>query len=1021
MDNPLGYKGMVAKAYAALLGEIYGESNKSTFSPHSFKNVVGRNAPAFSGYGQQDSQEFLGWLLSALDEDLNRILKKPYIEKPDSTDEMIHNPVALQNMADKCWDIYKARNDSVITELFAGMYKSTVACPECTKISIIFDPFTTFTLQLPIESPWYHDIYFFPLYSPPVLVKVDVDKSASMMAVREFLGKRFGSDPKKMIVFEIYRHRCFKAFDDSTSIAEERPAENDAIAVYELSDTPTNWPAPTRKVQKKALSFHKFHREEEVSLDDDPSIAEKMLVAVYHRKPKPSGSRSDLKEVFGVPSFIMLNPEEASDYDTILRKVLVNVQSMTTMNILAVEEDIDTEDSDTVLMSNEEVNNSDLKVQAQSVDSEDGIVDVSMRDEGDTQGENTKTSGAQYSKGRVPPSILRSGSPINPQLRNLFDMQVFSAGPGQTIPSGFNILNDETTTYPSMTDRIPKPKLSMREKTSRRVARLGSASSSEEDAVVSAAPRPTNVFGSDSDSDTPAIEALTQPDRSNQSRFSTKAHLKKRRLITYSRKGKRSNIDESSQTPATDSPLIKPGEAILLDWTPEAYDSLFGGLSNSDDDLRGVETHDQLYAEDDPALQERKKKREKRRKSGITLDDCLDEFAKPETLSENDAWFCPQCQKHRRATKTFELWKCPDILVIHLKRFSSSSGRFQRDKLDIFVDFPVEGLDLTSRIALHEENKSAIYDLFAVDNHYGTLGGGHYTAYAKNADNGLWYDYNGKLEMSPIFLGSTLIKADSTVRRVEPRQVVNSSAYLLFYRRRSDKCLGGPFLGSLSSEESAGSPPGSRTASPSGEGRRLDDSSRNGSSSAFPGAEAVHQAGGGGTTGIAQRTGVDDDLPAYGPLNEPISGLEPIEIEEDEGIGMEETAGFHAPTISNEPNWSFDNVPGRWEDDPPTYVMYDGGDGSKDGNVWRDIGGRRNSNDSTAVTASPLSSRDHDEDIDPPIHFIDASDAFANTDGSAGAAGVRGQDNTPVDEIDAEPMLEDTERKHDQDGDTKMD
>ena len=745
MDNPLGYKGMVAKAYATLLGEIYGDSNKSTFSPHSFKNVVSRNAPTFSGYGQQDSQEFLGWLLSALDEDLNRILKKPYIEKPDSTDEMIHNPVALRNMADKCWDIYKARNDSVITELFAGMYKSTVACPECPKISIIFDPFTTFTLQLPIESPWYHDIYFFPLYSAPVLVKVDVDKSASMMAVREFLGKKFDIDPRKMIVFEIYRHRFFKAFDDSTSIAEERPAENDAIAVYELNDIPTNWPAPTKKVQKKALSFHKFHREEEVSLDDDPSIAQKMLVAVYHRKSKPSGSRSDLKEVFGVPSFVMLNPEEASDYDTILRKVLVNAQSMTTFNILGVEEDPDTEDSDTVLMSKEEVNNPDSKVQAQSVDSEDGIVDVSMRDEGDTQGDNTMASGAQHSKGKVPPPILRSRSPIHPQLRNLFDMQVFSAGAGQTIPSGFNILNDEAITYPSMAERIPKPKLSMREKTSRRVARLGSASSSDEDAVVSAVPRSTNGLGSDSDSDTPAVEKLTQPDCSNQSRFKTKANLKKRRLITYSRKGKRSTTDESNQTSATDGPLIKPGEAIILDWTPEACDSLFGGLSNSDDDLRGVETHDQLYAEDDPALQERKKKREKRRKNGITLDDCLDEFAKPETLSENDAWFCPQCQKHRRATKTFELWKCPDILVVHLKRFSSSSGRFQRDKLDIFVDFPVEGLDLTSRIALHEENKSAIYDLFAVDNHYGSLGGGHYTAYAKNSDNGIWYDYNGKL------------------------------------------------------------------------------------------------------------------------------------------------------------------------------------------------------------------------------------------------------------------------------------
>jgi ubiquitin carboxyl-terminal hydrolase 4/11/15 len=83
----------------------------------------------FSGYGQQDSQEFLLFLLDGLQEDLNRVKKKPYIEKPDSTDEMVHNPAALRVFADQNWNIYKARNDSVITDLFAGMYKSTPSTP----------------------------------------------------------------------------------------------------------------------------------------------------------------------------------------------------------------------------------------------------------------------------------------------------------------------------------------------------------------------------------------------------------------------------------------------------------------------------------------------------------------------------------------------------------------------------------------------------------------------------------------------------------------------------------------------------------------------------------------------------------------------------------------------------------------------------------------------------------------------------------------------------------------------------
>lgn len=152
-NNPLGNNGNIAKAYANLLKEMYTGSN-SSFAPKNFKNIIGRYGPSFSGYQQQDSQEFLLFLLDGLQEDLNRIDKKPYIEKPDSTDEMVHDVEALREMADTCWDIYKKRNDSVITDLFAGMYKSTVVCPVCDKVSIIFDPFNNLTLQLPIENMW---------------------------------------------------------------------------------------------------------------------------------------------------------------------------------------------------------------------------------------------------------------------------------------------------------------------------------------------------------------------------------------------------------------------------------------------------------------------------------------------------------------------------------------------------------------------------------------------------------------------------------------------------------------------------------------------------------------------------------------------------------------------------------------------------------------------------------------------------------------------------------------------------
>ena len=59
------------------------------------------------------------------------------------------------------------------------------------------------------------------------------------------------------------------------------------------------------------------------------------------------------------------------------------------------------------------------------------------------------------------------------------------------------------------------------------------------------------------------------------------------------------------------------------------------------------------------------------------------------------------------------------------------------------------------------------YDLFAVSQHYGGTGGGHYTAVCKNYD-GNWYRYN-----------------DSSVSHTSPDNAVNSSAYVLFYRRKN--------------------------------------------------------------------------------------------------------------------------------------------------------------------------------------------------------------------------------------------
>lgn len=75
----------------------------------------------------------LSFLLDGLHEDLNRIIDKPYIEIPDFDDELADKEVA------RCfWNYHKARNDSIIVDLFQGQFKSRLTCDECKKVNYCY-------------------------------------------------------------------------------------------------------------------------------------------------------------------------------------------------------------------------------------------------------------------------------------------------------------------------------------------------------------------------------------------------------------------------------------------------------------------------------------------------------------------------------------------------------------------------------------------------------------------------------------------------------------------------------------------------------------------------------------------------------------------------------------------------------------------------------------------------------------------------------------------------------------------
>lgn len=233
-----------------------------------------------------------------------------------------------------------------------------------------------------------------------------------------------------------------------------------------------------------------------------------------------------------------------------------------------------------------------------------------------------------------------------------------------------------------------------------------------------------------------------------------------------------------------DNALLLPGDAVYCEWDDNFRSYFFGDEPRYEHAL-WAESHWGEFIH--PEFKEMHEASLNRSKKYISLADCLEEFTKEEQLGEDDLWYCPQCKKHQQATKKFDIWTTPDLLVVHLKRFSNS--RILRDKIDAFVDFPIEALDLTpysgerevakrlmeegrdiKALGLSNLEEPLIYDLFAVDEHIGGLGGGHYRAYAKNHETGSWYHFD-----------------DTHVSRAEPEEAVVSTGPLSFGNRTANE------------------------------------------------------------------------------------------------------------------------------------------------------------------------------------------------------------------------------------------
>jgi len=230
-DNPLGWNGNVANVWGSLMEKIWGNQYK-TVAPKFFKKTIGKVAPRFDGYQQQDSQEFLTFLLDGLHEDLNRIKSKPATENPESD-----GTVPDAEIAAKSWKTFLMRNDSVLVNMLFGQLKNQVVCPKCETTSIVFDPFTFLQLPLPVGNLREIPFTFVPadLKTHPRKCKIKVSAVEFIRTFKQKVAEFVEVPVANLRFYEVFNNKWYqptKRFIDLESIRGLK--DNEAFFVYEV-------------------------------------------------------------------------------------------------------------------------------------------------------------------------------------------------------------------------------------------------------------------------------------------------------------------------------------------------------------------------------------------------------------------------------------------------------------------------------------------------------------------------------------------------------------------------------------------------------------------------------------------------------------------------------------------------------------------------------------------------------------------------------------------------------------------
>ncbi|XP_016149521.1 ubiquitin carboxyl-terminal hydrolase 11-like [Sinocyclocheilus grahami] len=586
----------------------------------------------------------------------------------------------FREVAEEAWRNHLRRNDSVIVDTFHGLFKSTLVCPECNKVSVTFDPFCYLSVPLPVSKERVMEVFYVSLdpTAKPTQYRLIVPKAGQVIDLCTALSQATGIPPNQMAVADVFNHRFYRIYqaDESLSCILDR----DDIFVYQLSSGCVG------------------------------QEGEEVVMAIYmrersHYRDYGSGSNSYSTSLFGHPLLISVPRAQCTRedlYQLLLKRLARYVRP------LDPSEEVEEEEED-----EEEL----YKAQTNGVSDDEGEEDSEEAGPSKKEEETQKSGQAEE--------------------QNNCQSEASPSSEGEERAE-----EEESSSEPDRGSSTEEGQ-----------SASGSTDTNSQDATdgdQSAGVEPSGKEEEDEDEDEEEEEEAASCAQANKRLPGRRRYTERQKKALFTIQAVNSNgTTERGMGEADGGFSFSSQPYIAIDWDPDMKKKYY-----NENEAEKYIKHQSM---DVPHQQ-----------ITVQLQECIELFTTVETLEEENPWYCPTCKKHQLATKKLDLWSLPEVLIIHLKRFSYT--KYSREKLDTIVEFPLRDLDFSGFLLKKTVNSTeppCRYDLISVSNHYGGLRDGHYTSYARNKDNGQWYYFD-----------------DSKVTYAREEQIVTSAAYLLFYQRQ---------------------------------------------------------------------------------------------------------------------------------------------------------------------------------------------------------------------------------------------